>query len=209
MTGELITREQMADLLTICSGFDNRPLAPETFEAWYRLLADLPYSDVADAVDVWYRTDRRRIMPADIVAHHERLQEARDVEEVRQHPPVCWGCGIVYALSGLEGSPYALPATGHEPGCKAMKGVLVFDDRAPGTWGIRPVNPAEFDEVTQVASERAMAEQGRRWRALHPDEDPPVWGAADPPTAEGLEMARRLLARSRELLGPDATDGDV
>ena len=86
MTGEQISRRQIAEQITRCSQYDGRTLTPETFEEWYKLLGDLPYEDVEDAITVHYRTDRRWIMPANIVAHHEKLAAGRAIEAMRLSP---------------------------------------------------------------------------------------------------------------------------
>lgn len=151
-----LTKKQMATLLTVCAKFDGRTLDDGTFDAWHSLLADLPYEDVEDAIRTHYRTDRRWIMPADIVAHHEMLAAARQTEAARQSPPGCWGCDAAYVLSAAPGSRYALPAGEHAQGCRAMKGVLVFDDR-DRTWGVMPVDPAVFDLAAWEERDRLPA----------------------------------------------------
>lgn len=164
-----LTRRQMAALLGVCSRFDGRTLDEATFEAWHLLLADLPYEDMEDAIKVHYRTDRRWIMPADIVAHHEQLQAGRAIEACRLSPPACWGCTQSYVLSDRPGSRYALPAGPHDDGCLAIQGVLVFDpdDAArqmtgydaqphPG-WAVMTVDPATFNEAALEAARQASA----------------------------------------------------
>jgi hypothetical protein len=160
VTGNPITKKQIADMLTVCSHFDGRTLEPETFDAWYLLLGDLPYEDVENAVRTHYRTDRRWIMPADIVAHHEKLDAARAVEHARLHPPACPGCGVTYTTSALPGSRWARPDAPHGAECRVLHGMLSFDDRRLA-WGVNPsLDPATFDEA---AYEAAMADGAAEW----------------------------------------------
>jgi hypothetical protein len=72
-----LTKPQMAKLLAVCARYDGRVLDEQTFDAWHDLLADICYEDVHDAIVAHYRTDRRWIMPADIVAYHEQRVAAR------------------------------------------------------------------------------------------------------------------------------------
>src|SRR6185437_16456220 len=115
---EQTSRAQMAKALTVCSKFDGRVLDPETFEAWWLLLNDLPYEDIVAAIKDHYRTDRRWIRPADIVAYHEKLAGARAVEQAFRNPPACWSCGVAYELSAVPGSSFARPAGPHGDGCR-------------------------------------------------------------------------------------------
>lgn len=168
-----LTKTQMATLLTVCAKFDGRTLDDETFDAWHMLLSDLPYEDVEDAIRVHYRADRRWIMPADIVAHHQQLEAARAVEKVRQSPPTC-PCGLVYRLSELPGSLFALPVGGHAEGCAEgwLVGVAHFDPEM-AVWNILTVNPATFDEVAYVTGYAELSARMRRERqAITGGDDP-------------------------------------
>jgi hypothetical protein len=162
VTGEPITKKQIANMLTVCSHFDGRTLEPETFDAWHLLLGDLPYEDVEDAVRVHYRTSVKWIMPGHIVAHHEKLAAARKIEEARQNPPPCKafggrGCDVTYVLSDRPGSRYALPSGPHAAGCPGMQGIVIFDS-VKATWTINPfLDPATFDEAALEAAEAARA----------------------------------------------------
>ena len=64
MTGEQITRRQIADQLRRCARLDGRVLDPQTFEDWYDLLGDLPFEDVRDAIREHYPSSEKWIMPA-------------------------------------------------------------------------------------------------------------------------------------------------
>ena len=165
-----MTLDDISDLLAICAQFDGRTVNDETPAAWLMLLEDIPPEDAADAVRTHYRTDRRWIMPADIVAHHETLARARAVEEVRQRPPAC-SCGVQFVLSSRPGSVWALPAGPHAEGCRwGGDGVLVFN-REWATWGLMTIDPATFDEVRWEAERDALAaaaEQGGLAAALNP-----------------------------------------
>jgi hypothetical protein len=148
MTGERITRRQIADQLRRCARMDGRVLDPQTFEDWYDLLGDLPFEDVRAAITAHYRTSEKWIMPAHIVAYHEQQAAARLLEQARLNPPACWGgggCEVRYVLSSRPGSRWALPDREHAEGCRAYKGVLKFNPER-GTWPVMTIDPALFDE---------------------------------------------------------------
>jgi hypothetical protein len=160
-----ITKTLMAKLLAVCARFDGRVLDGATFESWFELLADIPYEDIDDAIRTHYRTSEKWIMPAHIVAHHEKLEAARQVEAARQSPPGCWGCPQVYKLSDRAGSKFALPAGPHDPSCRAMQGVLVFDGASD--WNVMQVDPAVFDEELWEQTHRAVTARRQAYLELN------------------------------------------
>lgn len=167
MTGEQITRRQLADQLLRCARYDGRTLDPQTFEDWFTLLGHLPADDVEAAVTEHYQESEKWIMPANIVSFCKQRTAARAIEAVRQAPPVCWGpgCDVRYVLSARDGSTFAFPDDKHAPDCRAMQGVLVFDPRGP-SWGVMPVDPGEFDEVEWEAGLKAAAGQMYKFSVL-------------------------------------------
>jgi len=162
-----MTLDDITDLLGLCAQYDGRELGDDTAAAWLLLLEDIPAADAASAIREHYRTDRRWIMPADIVAHHETLELARLVEKARQDPPPCWGrdCGTRYVLSERPGSLFAYPHGPHDPECTAMQGVLMFNpDEDNPRWSVMPVDPAAFDEVAWEANAKQVAARMARYR---------------------------------------------
>lgn len=190
---------EVSELLGVCAEVDGRILTSDTAPAWLLLLEDIPAEDAANAVRQHYRTDTRRIMPADIVTHHHLLEAPRALQETFRQGLQCWGCTVRYAPSGLEGSVYALPRGEHDQGCRAMQGILVFDDRAGGRWGVMPIDAATFDEAGYVDHDRQLKAAANRWRALNPGEETPPDFGAPVPAPEDLAVARRALARGAEL----------
>jgi hypothetical protein len=158
-----LTKTQMARLLGVCARFDGRTLDGATFESWYLLLRDIPAEDIEDAIGVHYRTSEKWIMPAHIVAHHEKLEAARQVERARLSPPGCWGCDQVYVTSDRPGSKFALPAGPHDPSCRARQGVLVFDGDG---WGVMNLDPDTFDEALWVQTHREVAARRKAYLEL-------------------------------------------
>lgn len=158
-----LTKTGMARLLGVVARYDGRTLDPATFEAWYQLLADLPAEDVEDAIAVHYRTSEKWIMPAHIVAHHEQLEAARQVEARRLAGLQCWGCSQMYVTSQRPGSKFALPAGPHDEACRAMQGVLVFDGDG---WGVMQIDPATFDEALWEQTARAVAQRRQSYLEL-------------------------------------------
>lgn len=158
-----LTKAQMAKLLGACARVDGRNLDAETFEMWHRLLADIPYEDIDDAIAVHYRTSEKWIMPAHIVAHHEKLEAARQMEQRRLAGLQCWGCSQRYVTSARPGSKFALPAGPHDPSCRAMQGVLVFDGDG---WGVMQIDPASFDEALWEQTHRAVAARRQAYLEL-------------------------------------------
>jgi hypothetical protein len=168
MTGEPVTRQQVARQLNRCARYDGRTLDAQTFEDWYDLLKAFPGGDVEDAVTAHYSTDRRWIMPLDIIEHCQALAAARAVEAVRQNPPPCWGegCTVRYRLSDRPGSIYALPVGQHAETCSPMlNGVLTFDERQPA-WSITTMDPATFDEAALEAGAAKIAAKMARYREI-------------------------------------------
>jgi hypothetical protein len=155
----------MSDILTLDAHITGRSPDEETAVAWLLILADIPAEDAADAIRAHYQADRRWIMPADIVAHHEKLEADRVVERARQAPPQCWGCPQAYVLSARPGSKFALPAGPHDPGCRAMQGVLMFD--ADGGWGVMQLDPGAFDEELWEQTHLAVATRRQAYLELH------------------------------------------
>jgi hypothetical protein len=153
----------MSDLLTLDAHITGRSPDEATAVAWLLILADIPAEDAADAIRAHYQNARRWIMPADIVAHHQQLEAARQVEQARQSPPACWGCDQVYVTSDRPGSKFALPAGPHDPACRAMQGVLVFDGDG---WGVMNLDPATFDEALFEQTHREVAARRKAYLEL-------------------------------------------
>jgi hypothetical protein len=170
-----MTLDDISDLLALCANYDGRQVTENTAPAWLLLLEDIPAGDGASAVREHYRTSTKWIMPADIVAHHEKLVAGRVVEQARMSPPKCWGrgCDVQYVTSQVPGSHWAYPDKPHAAGCNAMQGLLEFTPEGrsrlngagevvhdgPPTWSVMPEDdPAGFDELAYAAEQQRMAE---------------------------------------------------
>ena len=62
-----MTLSEAADLLSLAAGIDQRTIGEADVRAWQMVLHDIDYSSAAAALRDHYRTDTRRVMPADIV----------------------------------------------------------------------------------------------------------------------------------------------
>lgn len=59
-------KSETARLMAVISAVDGREINELSVEAWSRLLGDVDYLDALEAVQEHYRTESRRIWPADI-----------------------------------------------------------------------------------------------------------------------------------------------
>lgn len=81
-----MNKVELAQLLTVVSGFDNRKVTPDTVEIWFPLLQDIESDIALAAVQEHYRNSREWLMPSDIRAQAKRMQERLDREERRMRP---------------------------------------------------------------------------------------------------------------------------
>ena len=62
-----MTPAEAAELLTLCSGYDNRKPNADTAKAWALVLDGMDHSECMAAIVQHYRESREWLMPADIV----------------------------------------------------------------------------------------------------------------------------------------------
>ena len=74
----MMTKTEIAQLLTLAASYDNRKLGPEHVEAWALLLADLDYEDAVEALKNHYRTSDKWMMPAHVVQGVKALEADRE-----------------------------------------------------------------------------------------------------------------------------------
>lgn len=70
-----MTAEEIAAILATAAAYDARTVGEADIIAWHAALSDLPYTQARDAVIEHYRTETRRIMPADIRARVRAMRE--------------------------------------------------------------------------------------------------------------------------------------
>lgn len=63
-----MTPAEAARVLTLAACYDGRPVGEADAVAWASLLEDVPGDKALEAVKDYYRSETRRIMPADIIA---------------------------------------------------------------------------------------------------------------------------------------------
>lgn len=62
-----MTLAETADLLSIAAGIDQRTIGEADVRAWHMVLDDIPFDAAAAALRDHYRTETRRVLPADII----------------------------------------------------------------------------------------------------------------------------------------------
>lgn len=75
-------KSEVALVLGTAAAFDLRTVGEADIEAWYAILAEYPFGATKTAVVDWYRENRERIMPCDLI---ERVP--------RQGKRLCTDCG--------------------------------------------------------------------------------------------------------------------
>lgn len=83
-----MTPAEAAELLTMCSAYDNRRVDEAGALAWQDALSDLPAADCQRAVRDHYRESSDRVMPADVRRRVRRIRADRiDATPTEQPPP--------------------------------------------------------------------------------------------------------------------------
>lgn len=80
-----MTRSEMAILLGLMAGRDNRKVDETMVAAWFEDAGDLDPNDARAAVAAWYRQTRERMMPADLRAGVRLIREERARLERPEH----------------------------------------------------------------------------------------------------------------------------
>jgi hypothetical protein len=63
-----VNKVDVAKLLTLASTVDNRTVAPETVEAWHRIINGITYAQAEVALWAHFRTSTAYLLPAHIMA---------------------------------------------------------------------------------------------------------------------------------------------
>jgi hypothetical protein len=72
-----VNRQDTALLLGMCAAYDQRTIGDADALAWHEILSDLDFDDAKLAVVAHYRTETRRVMPADIRAAVKKIRAER------------------------------------------------------------------------------------------------------------------------------------
>jgi Asp-tRNA(Asn)/Glu-tRNA(Gln) amidotransferase A subunit family amidase len=72
-----VNRQDTALLLGMCAAYDQRTIGDADALAWHEILSDLDFEDAKLAVVAHYRTETRRVMPADIRAAVKKIRAER------------------------------------------------------------------------------------------------------------------------------------
>ncbi len=129
-----MTRTEVAAMLAACSALDGRVVTDDTVSAWHDVLGGLPLDRAVPAVREHYRTETRRLMPADVVRLARQAPSEREptsgvwiaCERSDCHCTHSAGC-IAGWLDSDDGK-----TTRPCPNCRPGRGQDHHEDR--GTW---------------------------------------------------------------------------
>ena len=65
-------KHEVAELLAICAGFDQRTVGKADVEAWYAVIREEDFKAARARVLSWYANSRERIMPADVLGGYDQ-----------------------------------------------------------------------------------------------------------------------------------------
>lgn len=72
-----MTESQVAELLTLCSSFDDRDVSLSATMSWHPILEPYDFDDACDAIRAHYTRTRDRIMPVDVLNGIKQLRALR------------------------------------------------------------------------------------------------------------------------------------
>ena len=81
-----MNKTEVAKLLTVASGVDNRNVSAEVVEVWFPIVGHLEYEIALEALKIHFKESTDWLLPAHVIRNARRAREARERAERLARP---------------------------------------------------------------------------------------------------------------------------